>query len=280
MGVYEEEYATYDGPLQETGAWWTIATQTIRTLVGFLRTKLVVFLLWIPPVVAAVALIAQYALRSRSGVSAVPDGGAIPMFVQFQVYSLALLYMASGAGVVSHDLKHRTLQLYFSKPIDKWEYGFGKYLALLGLGAVVTILPACVVGGLRIALLGSGEVLGPVVTQVGFGLLVSALATAVLAAVVVGLSSLTPRTGYVVLAWIGLLLVPMIVRAILSLSTVNPDAAELVSLPGNVRLASTALVTEQSLQIPEWSPFVVLALFAGLGIGALTWRLRQLEGIA
>ncbi len=280
MGVYEEEYASYDGPIHEASSWWVIATQTIRTLVGFLRTKLVVLLLWIPPIIAAVALVAQYALRSQSGAASPPDGSAVAGFLQFQVYSLALLYMASGAGVVSHDLKHRTLQLYFSKPIAKWEYGLGKYLGLFGLGATVTVLPALFVGILRIALMGTGEVAGPIVMQVGFGLPVSILSTAVLAAVVVGLSSLTTRTGYVVLSWIGLLLVPMILRAILGLSTVGADAAGLVSLPGNVGLVSAAWVTGRTLEIPIWSPFAVLVLFAGAGIGALTWRIRQLEGIA
>jgi len=281
MAIYEENYVSYDGPLREGRTWWVIATNSLSQIIGFLRTKLIVLALWIPPILAIVASVAEYAFRARSGgPSGSPSPMATTLFLQMQIYSLALLFMASGCGVVSHDLRHQTFQLYFSKPLEKWEYGLGKFLSLVLLGSLVTVGPAIAVGAIRLALFSQMGFAAEVAGHVGAGLGLSLLATLLLSAIVVGLSSLTARTGYVVLAWIGVLLVPWIVGIIVGISTNNPHVAGLMSVQGNLSLVGNLTVAGQSLQVPAWAPFVLLTLIGGAGIGALSWRIKNLEGIA
>lgn len=277
MSIHREKYTRYDGPLYQGTGWWVIAVETIKHMVGFLRTKILVPALWIVPLITAVAIVAEYGLRGNVDALQAPDGSNVVPFLQVQLYSVALLYMASGPGVVSDDLRHNVLQLYRSKPLELWEYTFGKWLGLFLLGTVVTVGPAITVGLLRIALLSQYGMAGAVAVDVTWAVVLSAVMTGLAAAIVLGLSSTTTRSGFVVLAWIGLLVVPPMIALLVGLSIENPDLSGLLTFQGNFQMVSEVLVAGDSLEIPVWAPLFGLAAYGGGGIGLHLWRLRQLE---
>ena len=279
MAVHREKYTNYDGPLDDSGGWWVVAAHTVKSIVGFLRTKLIVPLLWIAPLVAAVAVVGEYAVRGKAQGFQPPTGSSIVVFLQIQFYSLAVLYMASGAGVVSHDLRYQTTQLYFSKPLEKWEYAFGKLLGLVLLGSLVTVGPAIGVGVLRIALLSQYGLTSSVAIHVALGVGVSFAMTCVVAAVILGLSSTTTRTGFVVLAWIGVLFVPPVVAFLVGLSLDNSDLPGLLSMQANLQMLSSALIEGSELDVPVIAPVLCFLLFGAAGLGANWWRLQNLEGV-
>lgn len=286
MTIHDQNYARYEGTLRDGGHTWVIAWTTFRVMIGFLRTKLILLLLWVPVLIVAIFIFIEYGIRNSqigqmAGGGGEPGPGGVIYTLQLQLVSLGLLYVASGCGVIADDLRYRAVQLYFSKPITRFQYGAGKLLGLAMLGSLVTVLPAVALGGLRLALSARGDLLGPMAKQAAIGVALSALLTAVFTACVTGLSSLTARAGYVVLAWIGALMVPTLMMFILMLAADGHTATRLASLPGLVLLASEALLAPDGIApVPGFVPFLILIALAGAGVGALSWRISKLEGIA
>jgi ABC-type transport system involved in multi-copper enzyme maturation permease subunit len=279
MAIHRDKYTRYDGPLSETGGWWVVAAQTVKRMVGLLRTKIIIPLLWIVPVIAAVAIVAEYGIRGEIEGFQPPTGYAVVQFVQIQFYSLAVLLMASAPGVVSDDLQYNVLELYESKPIERWEYTLGKFLGLVGIGSLVTVGPAIGVGALRIALLSQYGFAGDVAIQVAWGVGLSLVMTALLAIVVVGLSSTTERSGFVTLAVLGLLFVPPIVAMLVGLSVDNASLPWLIDLRANLAMVGDILVAGEELDVPIWAPLLGLAAYGGGGLGLHLWSLdRFAEG--
>ncbi len=284
MAIHEQQYVRYDGAIRESGAWRVIAWTGLRTYLSFLRTKLVLLFLWLGPLFFAGMSLLEYALRgqlqSMTGASE-PNAVYIVYFLQMQVWSLAILYMTSGCGVVSEDLRYRMFQLYFSKPITRADYAIGKFGSLVLLGALVTVLPAIVVAAVRGAFYVQSEYFPVLATQMAMGVGLSGLFLAVMAAAVAGLSSTTSRTGYVVLSWIGALVVPLILSGIVAIATGDTEFAALWSLTGNMHVVSeTFLTPDEAIENLYWVAPLILTLVAGGGIGALYWRISRLEGVA
>jgi ABC-2 type transport system permease protein len=288
MTIHDQNYARYEGPLRTSGHTWVIAWTTLRVMLSFTRTKLILLFLWVPVLVAMVLIFIEYALYNSSvgqlatgGAPEVPSPTGIIYLLQLQLASLALLYAASGCGVIADDLRYRAVQLYFSKPILRLQYGAGKFIGLALLGMLVTVIPGAMLGGLRLALIGRGDLMWPMVQQAAIGLGLSALLTLVMTAALTGLSALTARAGFVVLAWIGTMMVPTLLMLILMIVAKGHTAAWLSSLPGLLLLASEALLTTEGIApVPALVPFAILIALAAAGFGALSWRLSKLEGIA
>lgn len=284
MAIRDQSYTAYDGPMRENAAWAVIGWTGLRTYWRFWRTKLVLFAVWLVPFVYALVIIGEYALTTQLGGSPIDqtDPGPISGYLRVQVFSMALIFIANGCGVISEDLRHRTIQLYFSKPISRMDYALGKYLTLLWLTFFGVLLPTLMLGALRTAFYFQSDNLGEValVHLKAGGLAVFIFAT--MAAIVIGLSSLTRRTGYAVLAWIGVLLVPMILQAIVAVASDGSPLAGLLSFPGVVDLATQAAIGGRDAlaeEVPIWAPAAVLLTLFSLGLGALGWRVSRLEGI-
>lgn len=287
MAIHEQNYVRYEGPLRESGAWRVIAWTGFRTHVSFLRTKLILLLMWLGPLIFAGLIFLEYTLRGQlgqmTGGPMAPEASYVTGFLQMQVFSLAILLMASGCGVISEDLKHRTFQLYFSKPITRADYAVGKFLSIALLGSLVTVVPAFILACLRSALFIQSEFFKEVLGQMALGVGLSTLFTLIICAVVAGLSSLTSRTGYVVLSWIGVLLVPLILSGIVAIATGgNTELASLWSLTGNMLVVSDMVlgVEKEAVDAPLWVAPIVLGVASVAGIGALVRRINKLEGVA
>ncbi len=288
MAIHEQNYVRYDGPIREEGAGgiWTIGWTGFRVYTSFTRTKLIIALLWLAsPIGASILVLMEYIFRGQmgqfGGEPSAPDGGYVGGFLQLQAYSLAILLMASGCGVVAEDLRYRTFQLYFAKPISRLQYALGKFSAIFLLGSMVTLLPAIIVGGLRAALFVQTDFFKDVLIQVGIGIGLSAFITLVMCLIVMGLSSLTSRTGYVVLSWIALLLVPVMVSGILAIAIPDTDINRLVSITGNISTLSDWVLTEEfEFEGPHWLSPIILVVLAVIGATATTLRIRRLEGVA
>ncbi len=286
MAIHEQNYVRYDGDLRQGGAPWTIAWNGLKVFISFTRTKLLLLGLWLAPLAAIIGVFIEYSVRnSQLGAmtetaAAAPGGTSVAVFIQIQIFSLAILYMSSGCGVISDDLRYKTFQLYFSKPLSKVEYALGKFLSLALLGSLVTLVPALIVGGLRMAFYARTDFAGAIAAQLGLGYAVLTGALIVMSAIIMGLSSMTEHTRYVVLSWIGVLLVPILISLITSIATEGQDASNLWSITGNFWLVSEHLLTEEEMTVPIIAPLAILTALGGLGLGAVARRVTKLEGVA
>lgn len=280
MSIHDQNYVRYEGVIDSRRIWWTIATTTLSIFIKFLRTKLILIFLWIFPLVMAVLVVLEYAARAQGLASGPPGTEYVSVYIQGVTFSTILLFMASGAGVVADDLRYKTIQLYFSKPLSKADYVIGKFLGVFILGSLVSIIPSFFVGLIRVAMYAQTDFIKTMVIDMGLTWLIIIVMNAFISILLIGLSSTSPRKGYVELSWIGVMVVPFVLSQIVGIATQDDAFARLWSLTGNIRLVSDWILGGIPLEgILLISPFI-LFVAAAAGIGALYWRVSKLEGVA
>ncbi len=280
MSIHDQNYVRYEGVIDDRALWITIATTTLRIFIKFLRTKLILIFLWIFPLVMGVLVMAEYVARSNGLSTGKPGAEYVSLFIQGVTFSTILLFMASGAGVIADDLRYKTIQLYFSKPLSKFDYIFGKFLGIFILGSLVSIIPSFFVGMLRIAMYAKTDFLKPVAADMGIAWLIIIAMNAFISILLIGLSALSDRKGYVELSWIGVMVVPFVLSQIVGIATQDEGFARLWSLSGNIRLVSDWVLGEKALEGILWVSPAILVLATIGGIFALYWRVSKLEGVA
>jgi ABC-type transport system involved in multi-copper enzyme maturation permease subunit len=62
----------------------------------------------------------------------------------FLLFFLVILLLLCGAGLISDDLKYNSIQLYFSRPLKKREYFFGKVFVIVFFLFLVTLVPGLI----------------------------------------------------------------------------------------------------------------------------------------
>lgn len=285
MAIHEQNYVLYDGPLRRTSSAWVIAYASLRMYLSQTRTKLTMLFLWTMPLITAVLVFVEYTVRAsvlkESGIfDKPPEAWLVLGFMQFQIYSLVVLFAAVGGGVIADDLRYKTIQLYFSKPLGKLDYALGKFLGLFLLGAVITTLPALLLTVMRGAFFSQvGHFLPVMGMMVGATVLIT-LATALLSIIMMGLSSLSENSRYVVLLWLGFILIPMILGSIIGAMNNSSDLFNLFGFPGSLWLIERVLLDGAQLDIPAALPFLVIGFYSGLGFLSVYRRISSLEGVA
>ncbi len=280
MSIHDQNYVRYEGAIDNRRVWWTIATTTLSLFIKFLRTKLILIFLWIFPLVMTMMVFLEYAARNKGISSGSPSAEFVSLYIQGITFSTILLFMASGAGVVADDLRYKTIQLYFSKPLTRIDYVIGKFLGVFILGSLVSIIPSFFVGIIRVAMFAKTEFLKDVAVDMGLTWLIIIVMNAFISILLIGLSSSSPRKGYVELSWIGVMVVPFVLSQIVGIATDDESFARLWSLTGNIRLVSDWILNGQALEgVLLLSPLILLVATAA-GIGALYWRVSKLEGVA
>lgn len=278
MAIRDQSYQPYDGPLDTGGRWAVIGWDGFRTYWGFWRTKLTIFAVWLIPVGFIFATIVEAALADAT--TPVGDGYRGPAtFIGIQVFALGVVFIARGCSIISDDLRHGALQMHFAKPIDQLDYAAGKLVTLLLLGGVAVFAPAVLVAGLRTAMYVQTEAFGELAVLHLQALVMLGVVVVLMSSLVLGLSSLTRRGGYVVLGWIGVLVVPLIAQSIVALTT-GSDWAAMLSINGIVALATEALLGGAAAtpeQIPAAVPFVAIAAMIAAGLAAVAWRMNNLQ---
>lgn len=285
MAIRDQSYTRYDGPMRERHSWAVIGWNGFRTYWRFWRLKLTLLAVWLVPLIFALLVIAEAALMDS-----IPDLGGegpshlgVSLFIGAQLFSLALVFIARGCGIISDDLRHRTVQLYFSKPITRLDYAAGKLSTLILLAIIAVVIPAVMIAGLRTAFYFQSDLLGDIIILHMQGLFLLTLVVLLLSSLVIGLSSLTRRSGYAVLAWIGILIVPLIIQTIVGVTTDHSPWARMLSINGIVGLAADALMGGSMAmpdEIPRWLPFAAIFGLIAASLGVLRWGLSKFDGIA
>jgi hypothetical protein len=296
MAIRDQGYKPYEGDLVGgPSPIWTVAVTHLGLYWSLLRTKLLFIFLMIVPVMYLVLSFAEQVFSKMFGQGG--DGGKISGLYEYsfgylEIWMLALMLAASGCGVVADDMRYRTIQLYFSKPLQKFEYILGKFFSLVMLGSLVTWLPFLLVGVVRVLIYLPKDNLTEVLWNLGALGLFNLALVGVFSLMVMALSCLTTRTGYVVLAWLGSLLVPSVIATIVGLVRRGEEWPQLLSVVGNLDVALKRLVGYEGLPLPGqlaadappeytlWVPWLVLAALVGGALAIINWRTSRLEGIA
>jgi ABC-2 type transport system permease protein len=236
MPIFDQGYQHWKGKLSgHAWRWLTIARRGVRTQLKGRILRLLLLVAWLPAV-ALVIVLALWGLfeQGTEGVlgivqSILPPGIAADphvyrravwtlcysFFFRFETFFIMLLVLTAGPGLISRDLRFNALPLYFSRPLTRRDYFLGKLGVIAALVAAVAVEPAVaayllgVAFSLDLSVVRDTWRLLPASIVYGLVVVLSA-GTAMLA-----LSSLSRRSLYVGIAWVGLWLVGSTMEGVL-----------------------------------------------------------------
>jgi ABC-2 type transport system permease protein len=238
MPIFDQGYQHWKGAIAgRVWRWAAITRQGLRVQVKSTRSyvRLLLFAAWMPALtlVAAMAawgLIEQGSepivklLKSTPLQSVIADPHtyrhavwtiAYSWFFWVELAFIMVLVMLIGPNLISQDLRFNALPLYFSRPITRFDYFVGKLGVIATLVAALAVLPAVVayIMGICFSLdlsvvrdtwrLLPGSILYGLIIVVSAGTLMLAM------------SSLSRRSLYVGIAWMGLWIVSSTVSSAL-----------------------------------------------------------------
>ncbi|GGQ71854.1 ABC transporter permease [Kitasatospora griseola] len=212
--IHDIGYRPYTGPrLGRRYATRSLYVQSLRAAFGLGRSgksKVLPFLLFgalVAPTLAIIAIVAFANLKQ--------------MPIDYSVYLsrfgvLAQIFLAAQAPVLmSRDLRHHVVPLYFSRPASRSDYVAAKFAAMVSALLIIMTLPLLVlfVG----AMLNSFPV-GDNLAHLMYGLIAAVLYALLYSAIGLLIAAATPRRGFGVAAIMGGLMitsgVSQIVRAL------------------------------------------------------------------
>lgn len=153
MTIKEKGYSHWQGELTEKRfPWWPITRFGIRSTFRKKFFKIFFFGALIPAVVFLVGIYIserledfRFMIRKPGDFLTVDPGYFKSYFTgDFLLFMMVMILVFCGAGLISDDLKHNSLQLYFSRPLKKSQYFLGKASVIFFFLFLVTLVPGLV----------------------------------------------------------------------------------------------------------------------------------------
>lgn len=236
MPIFDQGYQHWKGPLSSHAwRWLTVARHGVRAQLKSRIVRLLLLIAWLPAI-ALIVVLSMWGLLEQQVESVLGFLGRLlpagmvsdpqqyrtavwtvsyAFFFQMELFISLFLVMAVGPNLISRDLRFNALPLYFSRPLRRVDYFCGK-LGVIGFFLAATILlPA-----LAAYVLGVGFSLDLGVVRDTYRVLLASIVYSLVILISAGtlmlaLSSLSRRTIYVGLAWVGLWFISSTVSSIL-----------------------------------------------------------------
>jgi ABC-2 type transport system permease protein len=225
MPIFDQGYQHWKGPLSGHGRrWLSIALQGTRVQLKRRGVRGLLFLAWLPAFALVIFMALWGMVEKRSeGVMTLlqnflPPGlldkpsdyrGALwtmayAYFFRFQMFFIMLLVAVAGPGLISSDLRFNALPLYFSRPLNRFDYFLGKLGVIGTLVAAVAVVPAVIAYVVGLCFSRDPGIIKDtwqvVPASIAYGLVITLSA----GMLILAMSSLTRRSLYVGIAWAGL----------------------------------------------------------------------------
>src|SRR6266851_1549414 len=236
MPIFDQGYQHWKGPLSgHAWRWLAVARHGVRAQLKSRIVRLLLLISWLPAIALIVVLSLWGLLEQRvesvlgflsrllpAGVIAEPQQYrtavwtvAYAFFFQVEIFFSLFLVMAVGPNLISRDLRFNALPLYFSRPLRRIDYFCGK-LGVIGFFLAATVLvPAVAAYALGVAFSLDLSVLRDTYRVLLASILYSVVIVISAGTLMLALSSLSRRTIYVGLAWVGLWFISATVSSIL-----------------------------------------------------------------
>ncbi|GAA2739875.1 MULTISPECIES: ABC transporter permease [Kitasatospora] len=205
--IHDIGYRNYTGPrLGRSYATRSLYTQSLRAAYGLGRSgkskvlpMLVLAAMGLPAVVVVAVVV-------------ITDLKSLPMDFTQYLTSFGLfpeIFLAAQAPVLlSRDLRHHIVPLYFSRPITRGDYVRAKFAAMASALMLLMTLPMAV---LYLGSLLAGLPFGTSTVHLLYGLAAAALYALLYAALGLLIAAATPRRGFGVAAIMGMLVISSVI---------------------------------------------------------------------
>jgi ABC-type transport system involved in multi-copper enzyme maturation permease subunit len=150
MTIREKGYIHWDGVLKERKlAWWPITRLGIKLAFKKKYFRFIYFGSFIPALAFIVGIYIseriedfRYLVKGSSKILEVNPAYFKTYFTgDFLLFMMIMILVVAGAGLISDDLKYNSLQLYFSRPVQKKDYLIGKAAIILFFLLLLTLVP-------------------------------------------------------------------------------------------------------------------------------------------
>ncbi len=279
MPIYEETYRPWHGQLNPNPQSWLIIARTgirlhwRRAMILTLLLASFTFLVRVLQIYAATRL-GDYPQLAEMANELTIDSGIFAGFLEGQGFFVFLILIIAGAGQIANDRRHKALSIYFARPVFFRDYIAGKFLIVGWYGALVTLIPGLLLFLITILMSSDGSFFSEYwwvplsITAQSLIVLVS------LGGLTLALSSITGRARSSAVILFGLLLIPEMIRGILSgIPWLGFGSIQALLKQSNALLFGRELPFEFS----PWFGLAVLAGIAGLSIWVLWKRIRPTE---
>jgi ABC-type transport system involved in multi-copper enzyme maturation permease subunit len=195
----------------------------------------------------------------------------------FLLFMMVMILVFAGSGLVADDLRHNSLQLYFSRPIKKKDFFLGKISVLFFFLLLVTFIPGLILFIMKLLFSGSLRFFLSYpwlpLSIVGYSLFV----TVFFSLYALLLSSLSKNRRYVSIQIFGLYIFTDILYGIFSELFESPYFS-LLSIKSNIQQVGAALF-KQPLEhdIPWIFSFLVLCAVGIVAAFVLNKRVRGIQ---
>jgi len=286
--VREKGYSHWDGRLGERRfPWWPITRTGILLAFRKKRFKFLFAGAFFPAIVALVGL---YVSERLEDFKAFIQGSDRLLNIGPQYFAayflndwllfMILLVLAYGAGgLIADDLKHNSLQLYFSRPLGKKDYLVGKMSVVAFFVLIFTAVPGLLLVIFKLIFAGNFKFFLQYpwlpLSVLGY----SALLTAFFGFYILLMSALSKNSRYVFVLTFGTYIFSTVLYGILNGIFRTPYMA-LFSIPANIQQAKAFIF---GLKLPHGFPavwsFAVLAGICALSAFVLGRKTRSVEVI-
>jgi ABC-type transport system involved in multi-copper enzyme maturation permease subunit len=247
MPIIDQGYQHWQGSLSgHAWRWLAITRQGVRAHLRSWLVRLLLLAAWVPAV-ALTAAVAVWGLLEQRATSVLtflnrllpaalveePEAYrqavwtiAWSFFFKVELFIVLFLALLVGQGLISRDLRFNALPLYLSRPVRRIDYFLGK-LGIIGFFvAAVVFVPATIAYVLGVCFSLDLSVIRDTHKLLWGSLAYSAAITLSAGTLMLALSSLSRRSLYVGLLWIGFWLVGASVSGILvgiQAASINQD---------------------------------------------------------
>lgn len=153
-----------------------------------------------------------------------------------QVACVMIIIATVGPGLISRDIQSNALFIYFSKPLSRWDYVFGKFGVILFYTFLVTLLPGTLLYIISILISPSLEIILHT-WQIPLHVLLASLIIAIPSGLMMlALSSLLKQSQILTFLWIIIWLGTWAISEIITVATVEVEPRAwpgLISISGN-----------------------------------------------
>lgn len=224
MPIFDQGYQHWKGELSGHGwRWMAVTRHGVRSLLRSWIVRIMLLIAWLPAI-ALVTLLTLWGLLEQQAESVIaflqrllpPEVVSQPRDYRSAVWTIAysfffkaellcslFLVVVIGPSLVSRDLRFNALPLYFSRPLRRVDYFFGK-LGVIGFFLAATVVvPAIGAYLMGVAFSLDLGVVRDTYRLLWAGVLYGLIITVSSGTLMLAMSSLSRRSIYVGLAWAG-----------------------------------------------------------------------------
>lgn len=286
MPIHDLGYKPYVGvrrPHQSN--YWTLARQGLRRAVAPFVVKasliLACFAIVIYPLAYLIGSLGHVTTRNgtQRGLGITAEGFVRGVF-DWQVWLFVfVITIAAGASAIADDVRNRAFQYYFSKPVTREQYMFGRIVPVAFLAFLLTFGPALILVGLASAV-ASDKAEATTAAGLAFPAFVYALLVSVVMGVLsVGVSAISKSKGLTMTLWASIFFLPHVIAFVVKLVT-KSNWLYLASLPGCLGICGDAIFKRaHEGQVQPWQALLALVAYVALGLWLLRRKLLAVEVI-